>query len=101
MRKIETPENRLYEEVFYKYYLGVESDFLDNYLRIIEDISLEEVNQGIQEFILSNPLKVIVYGHPSIQSQLEQLKAFPPIESIPFKEYFKEELDLSLSLKSK
>ena len=101
LRKIETPENRLYEQAYYSYYLGVESNFLDDYLKTVDDISLEEVNQGIKEFILSNPLKIIIYGHPSIQSQLEELKDFPPVQTVSFKEYFKEELDFSLNFKSK
>ena len=93
LRRIETPEDRLYYEVHYKYYLGLKHDFLDHYLQIIDDISLEEVNLGLKEFVLSKPLQIIIYGHPSIQSQLEEIENFP-LKVQTFKDYFKEELAL-------
>ena len=92
LMRIETPEYRLYYEVHYKYYLDLH-DFLDHYLQIIDDISLEEVNLGIKEFVLSKPLQIIIYGHPSIQSQLEEMENFP-LKVQTFKDYFKEELAL-------
>ena len=97
LRKIETPENKLHQIVYYKYYLGLDSHFLDHYLQTIDDISLEEVNLGIQEFILTKPLQIIIYGHPSVQSQLEEIKDFA-LSTVSFKDYFKEELDLIPSL---
>ena len=93
LKRIETPEDKLYQEMFYKYYLGLDSRFLDHYTQTIDDISLEEVNLGIKEFILTNPLQIIIYGHPSIQSQLEEITNFP-LTVIPFKDYFKKELNL-------
>ncbi|MCZ0932157.1 MAG: pitrilysin family protein [Oligoflexia bacterium] len=92
LKKIETPENNLYQTAYYKYYLGLDSGFLDHYLQTIADISLEEVNLGIKEFILSKPLQIIIYGHPSLQSQLEDIKDFS-LSTVSFKDYFKDELN--------
>ncbi|MDE0092670.1 MAG: pitrilysin family protein [Oligoflexia bacterium] len=101
LRRIETPEYRLYRQVYYNYYLDLDSGFLDHYLKTIDDISLEEVNLGIKEFILSKPLQVVIYGHSYIQTQLEELKNFSKIRTVSFKDYFKEELDLRSLLQSK
>lgn len=93
LRQTETPENKLYREAFYKYYLALNSSFLDHYTQTIDDISLAEVNLNIKEFVLSKPLQIIIYGHSSIQSQLEEMTDFP-LSVISFKDYFKEELAL-------
>ena len=98
LKQIETPENRLYSLAYYKYYLGLDSSFLNDYLETVDSISLEEVNNGIKKFILSKPLQVVIYGHSSIQSQLKELKGFSKIEITPFKEYFREELDFGQAL---
>ena len=98
LRRIETPENKLYQTAYYKYYMGLDSQFLDHYLQTIDDISLEEVNLGIREFILTKPLQIIIYGHPSLQSQLEEMKGFS-LSTISFKDYFKDELDLTKQVK--
>ena len=92
LKKMETPENRLNQLVYYEYYLGVDSSFLKNYLDILDDISLEEVNQLIKKFVLSKALQVLVYGHPSLQSQLEDIKGLAPLKTVSFKDYFKTEL---------
>ncbi|MCY4322032.1 MAG: pitrilysin family protein [Bdellovibrionaceae bacterium] len=91
--RTETPADKLYQTVYYNYYLGLDSNFLDNYTKTIDDISLEEVNKGIKEFILLNPLQIIIYGHPSIKSQLKDMKNFT-LSTVSFKDYFKKELDL-------
>ena len=93
LRRTETPEDKLYQVAYYKYYLGLSSNFLDHYIQTIDDISLEEVNLSIKDFVLSKPLQIIIYGHPSIQSQLEEMTDFP-LSVISFKDYFKEELAL-------
>ena len=92
LQRIETPEDRLSLLAYYTYYLGVDSRFLENYLSILDDISLSEVNQLIKEFILSKPLRVLIYGHSSLKSQLEGLEVLPPLQTISFENYFKEEL---------
>ena len=93
LTRTETPEDKLSQELYYKYYLGLGSDFLNNYIKTIDDISLKEVNLSIKEFTLSNPLQIIIYGHPSIQSQLEEMTDFP-LTVTSFKDYFKDELKL-------
>ncbi len=92
LRRIETPENQLRQLVYYTYYLGVDSKFLDNYLNILNDISLDEVNRLIQEFVLSKPLQALVYGHPSLREQLEGLEGWPPLQTFSFEDHFREEL---------
>ena len=90
--RIETPENRLNQFMYYTYYLGVKPHFLENYLSILENISLEEVNQLIKEFIMSKPLQVLVYGHSSLQTQLESMEGLPSLKVISFEDQFKDEL---------
>ena len=90
--RIETPENRLNQFVYYTYYLGVKPHFLENYLSILEDISLEEVNQLIKEFIMSKPLQVLIYGHSSLKAQLESMEGLPSLKVISFEDQFKDEL---------
>ena len=97
LQKIETPEDRLNQLAHYTYYLGVDSHFLNNYLDILDDISLSEVNQLIKKFILSKPLQVLIYGHSSLKSQLEGLEGLPPLQVISFEDYFKEELSSQAS----
>lgn len=89
---IETPEDWLNRKVYYTDYLGVADDFLDNYVNILESLSLDEVNQAIPDFVLSKPLQVLIYGHPSIESQLKGLEGYPPAEVVSFKNHFAEEL---------
>ena len=92
LKKIETPENRLYQTAYYNYYLNLDSHFLDHYLQTIDDISLEEVNLNIKKFILSKPLQIIIYGHSSLQSQLKDMKGFS-LSTVSFTEHFKDELN--------
>ena len=93
LQSMETPESRLSRLAHYTYYLGVESQFLENYLKILDSISIDEVNQIIKEFVLSKNLQVVVYGHPSLKLQLEGLDDFPSIKTISFEEQFQEELN--------
>ena len=92
LKSIETPENRLNQFIYYTYYLGVKPSFLEDYLDILDDISLDEVNKLIKEFVLSKALQLVIYGHSSLQSQLEGLEGFPPFQVLSFEDYFKEEL---------
>ena len=92
LKKIETPENRLNQFIHFTYYIGTPAHFLENYLNILNDISLEELNRLIKEFILSKPLQILIYGHSSLESQLKGLEGFPPLKTVPFEDYFKEEL---------
>ena len=94
LNQIETPEGNLDQIVYYNYYLGVNSDFYKNYLDIINDISIDEVNQAIQQLILSKKLNLTIYGHPSLKQQLEEwtIENLPPFETISFKDHFKNEL---------
>ena len=57
------------------------------------DLSLEEVNESIKKIIFTNSLQVVIYGHPSIESQLKAMDKPWPFKAIPFKEYYKEELE--------
>ena len=91
----ETSEDRLNQIAYYNYYLGVKPKFLKNYLNILKDISMSEVNRMIKKFILSKPLHVVVYGHPSLQTQLKDLEGFPALQTISFEDYFKEDLNSS------
>ena len=97
LKQIETSENHLNLFVYYAHYLGVDPDFVKNYLKILKDISLDDLNRLIKEFILSKPLQVLIYGHPSLQSQLEGVRGLPSLKVVSFEDYFKKEL----SLKSK
>ena len=109
LKNIETPEDKLSQIVYYNEYLGLDSEFLDNYLDTVDSISLEEVNGIFDKFVLFSEtdslspissgsestafLQVLIYGNSSIQSQLEDLPSLPPLEVISFKDYFKEELE--------
>ena len=93
LNRIETPEGQLNQFVYYTYYLGVDSHFSKNYLKILESVSLEDVNNLIKEFVLSKALQVLVYGHPSLQSQLGDIKGLAPLQVMSFEDHFKEELD--------
>ena len=92
LKNIETPESQLNRRVYYEHYLGLRPDFLKNYTRLLLDLSLEEVNESIKKIIFTNSLQVVIYGHPSIESQLKAMDKPWPLKVIPFKEYFKEEL---------
>ena len=98
LKNIETIENQLNSIAYYNHYLGVEPDFLENYVAILEDLSLDEVNQSLEKFISMDSIQILIYGHPSIQSQLEAMDIPWPIQVISFKDYFKEELELKPSL---
>ena len=117
LQSIEIPEDKLSQIIYYNEYLGLDSEFLDNYLDTVDSISLEEVNGIFDKFILFNEtdslspissdsestafLQVLIYGNPSVQSQLEDLPGLPPLEVIPFKDYFKEELEFHKNQLSK
>ena len=119
LKKMETPESRLNQFVYYRHYMGLPEAFLDNYLNILQSFSVEEINRLSKEYILSRPLKILVYGHPSLRPSLEglaeagsgkesetenqtgdqtenqtgdQTEKFPSLQSISFEDYFKEEL---------
>lgn len=92
LKSVELPEGRLSNDVYYNHYLALDPSFIKNFNNILEDISLEEVNRLIPEFVLSRPLQVLIYGHSSIESQLEGLEGFPPLKVISFEDYFKEDL---------
>ncbi len=94
LNDIETPENRLQQYIYYTHYLGVNPNFLNNYLNILDDISLDEVNKLIKKFVLSKALQVLVYGHPSLKNQLEDIEGLAPLQKVSFEDYFKEELKL-------
>ena len=93
LKSMETPESRLNQFVYYIYYLGLDSYFWNNYLNIVDGLSLDEVNTLIKKFVLSKPLQVLVYGHSSLKSQLEGLEDFAPLQVVSVKDFFREELD--------
>ena len=93
LKSIETPENQLNQFVYYTHYLGLDPYFWNNYLDIVDNLALDEVNALIKKFILSKPLQVLIYGHSSLRDQLEGLEAFAPPQMISFKDTFKEELN--------
>ena len=110
LKSIETPENNLSRVIYYTEYLGLSPKTWNRYLEILGGISLEEVNGVFDKFVLSdksdrlkdftNPnqdndkayLNVLVYGDPSLQSQLEGIEDLPPVEVLSFEDYFKKEL---------
>ena len=116
LKNIESPEDNLYQIIYYTEYLGLNPKTLKQYLEILDSISLEEVNAIFDKFILShqsdrlkdmaNPkenndkahLQVLVYGDPSIQFQLEGIEGLPPLETLSFEEDFKEELNFKKEL---
>ena len=94
LKNIETPESQLNTIAYYDHYLGVEAHFMKNYIKLLSDLSLEEVNASLKKFIFMDSLQVLIYGHPSIESQLKAMDKPWPVRVIPFKDYFKEELKL-------
>ena len=97
LKSMETPEDQLYQYAYYNYYLGVQAAFLKDYPDILDSLSLNYVNQQIKEWISVKDLQIVVYGHPSTESQLKNIKGLPPLQVNTFKEHFKEELSLKPS----
>lgn len=88
----ETATKRLSQWISFVHFLKVDPSFIRHFTKIVSRISLEEVNVAIQNFIQTEKLQILVYGHPSVKSQLEDFKALFPLKEISFDEYFKEEL---------
>ena len=90
MKKTETPEGQLDRFFHYVYYLGADASFLENYIEIVESVSLEEANAAVKKIIRPEKLQTLVYGHPSIKPQLEALqeKGFPAVQERAFEDYF-------------
>ncbi len=97
LSKIERPEGQLSLWVHYAHHLALDPRFLKNYTSTLNNISLEEVNQLIKEFVLSGPLHVVVYGHSSLKVPLEGLAddSLPALQSWSFEDYFKKELNFN------
>ena len=93
LKSIGTPEELLAEMVYYHYYLGVKDSFLDDYVSIIDKISLSELNEAIKKHLTPDNMNVLVYGHPSVKEQLLDIKGLSPLEEISFAEYFSQELE--------
>ena len=111
LKHIESPESQLNRVLYFQEYLGVDEKEIENYLKTLESITLEEVNSIFDTFVLSKSseklqsfteshqtndkayLQVLVYGDPSIESQLQDIKGLPSLEVLSFKDQFGEELD--------
>ncbi len=91
---IETPETYLARLVYYHHYLGADISFLDDYISIINDISLEEVNEAIKKYLTFNNLGIVIYGDPSIKGQLLHIEGLHSLEDLSFKNYFSQELNV-------
>jgi len=91
-QQIETPEQFLFKQVYYSYYLQTSSDFMKNYISIIDDISVQEVNQAIKQYFIFKNLSVLVYGNPVVKNQLMAIEDLSPLEDISFEEYFASEI---------
>ena len=111
LKQIESPENKIDRVLYFLEYLGLDAKDIENYLETLKSITLEEVNSIFDTFVLSKSseklqsftdptqnndkayLQVLVYGDPSIESQLQDIKGLPSLEVLSFKEQFGEELD--------
>ena len=91
LRQMETMENRANMFIHYHFQLGLKKNYLNNYLTLIDSISLEEANQAVKEFVFPDRLHIVIYGHPSVAKQLEGLN-IPSPQVTPFEEYFSKEL---------
>lgn len=91
LRQTETMEHRANMFVHYHFQIGLGENYLRNYLKLIDSISLKDVNQVIREYTFPDNLHIVIYGHPSVKKQLEVLN-IPALQATPFKEYFSEEL---------
>ena len=85
----ETLESRADSFIYHTYGLGAKEDFLDNYLKGIEEIRLQEVNQEIKNLIDLNKLHILIYGNPEIESEMRKVR--PVTKTLSFKECFKQE----------
>ena len=89
---IETMENRVDTYIYYKYGLKTRSDFLNNYIKSIDAITLDEVHQALRANIHLDRLHILVYGHPDIKEALNKVKTIT--KTLSFEEYFQSELSL-------
>ena len=92
LQRIDIPEKFLTELIYYRDYLGTSATFFEDYLSIIEDISLEEVNEAIKTYLKSENLSIFIYGDPSIEKKLLKIPDLPPLESLSFEDYFSKDL---------
>ena len=89
----ETLEKKLPQILSYEYYYKVSSKkFIDDYLKHLDRVSLEDVNRVIKKYLIPENLNVLIYGHPSLEKQLSQIKGLAPLKTKTFKEQFKNEL---------
>ena len=91
LKQMETMENRAGMFVHCHFQLGLKKNYLDNYLALIDSISLKDTSQAIKKYLFPDRLHTIIYGHPSVAEQLEGLD-IPSPQIIPFKTYFAKEL---------
>ena len=94
LQSIQTPESYLSERVYYNYYLGTNPSFVKDSISLIDDISIEEVNEAIKSYLSSKNLGVVVYGNPAVKEQLLQVEGLAPLEEISFKDYFSQEISI-------
>lgn len=91
LRQMETTENRANMFVHYHFQLGLKKGYLNDYLDLIDSISLDQTKQAVKDHLFPERLHIVIYGHPSVTKQLEGLNISSP-QVTPFKEYFAEEL---------
>ena len=91
LKQMETMENRAGMFVHCHFQLELKKNYLNNYLTLIDSISLKDTNQAIREYLFPDRLHIVIYGHPSVAKQLEGLN-IPSLRMTPFKKYFAEEL---------
>ena len=87
VKNIETAEGRMEMLQYYVFYLGLDRAFLHDYIRYIDQVSMEDVRAGLEKFVDSSKLQVVIYGNPQILSQFEDKQVF----NISFKKYFSED----------
>lgn len=97
LSQIETMESRSANYIHYRYGLNADRSFLDNYIKSIDEIKLEEVNEALKNLIDWEKLHILVYGHPKIKEALNKVK--PITKTFSFEEYFSEELSLDKKTK--
>lgn len=71
LKSIETPSSKASKIIRYKYHLEASTSlFIDQYDAILGKVTLEQVNQVIKKYFVSENLNVLVYGHPSSKADL-------------------------------
>ena len=71
MKSQETKENKLNQLVYYHFFLDLNMDFLNNYLINIDNLSLQKIEDVKKNFLHPDDFRILVYGHPKVEAQLQ------------------------------